>query len=455
MKGNNSIDMLRGPLLGPTLRFALPLIATGIVQQSFNSADTLIVGRFCASSALAAVGSNGPVVNLIVTLFMGLGVGINVVVASCIGRRDDDGIRRAVATTGVLALLCGLAMMLLGLVFSRPLLELLGTPEDVLDGASTYLRIVFLGLPFMMIYNFGAAVLRSVGDTSRPFFILIAGGAVNVALDIVLVSVFDMAVAGVAIATSVGMALNAVLIVVLLMREKSAIRLEPRKIRLYRRELSKIVRIGLPAGLQGLVFSLSNVFILSAINSFGSAASAGSAAALNYELYCYYLVVAFVQATVAFTSQNYAAGNTDRCRRIYRLNMALAMLTCGIMNLLVVWQKGFFIGLFTSDPAVVPFAYTRLTMVLLFQFVAGSYEISGGAMRALGYSMTPTVVTILGTCLFRLLWVWALPVLGGGFDTLMAVYPITWVITGVSVVAAYFYIRRLAFAKITRHPELS
>ena len=355
----------------------------------------------------------------------------------------------------MLSLLCGIAMAVLGSIFSRPLLELLGTPDDVLDGATTYLGIIFLGLPFMVIYNFGAAVLRSVGDTSRPFFILMAGGVVNAGLDLLFVACFDMAVAGVAIATAIGMAVNAVLIVVLLMREKGAIRLEPRRMRLYRRELANIVRIGLPAGLQGLVFSLSNVFILSAINSFGSAASAGSAAALNYELYCYYLVVAFVQSTVAFTSQNYAAGQIDRCRRIYRLNMALAVLACGVMNVIVVWQKGFFIGIFTADEAVVPFAYSRLTTVLLFQFIASSYEISGGAMRALGYSMTPTVVTILGTCVFRLLWVWALPLLGGGFEALMAVYPITWVITGVSVVAAYFYVRRKAFDKITRHPAVS
>ena len=454
MKSKNSINMLSGPLLGPTMRFALPLIATGIVQQSFNSADTLIVGRYCASSALAAVGSNGPVVNLIVTLFMGLGVGINVVVAACIGRRDDSGVRRAVATTGVLAMVCGLAMALLGSLFSRPLLEALGTPPEVLDGASTYLRIIFIGLPFMLIFNFGAAVLRSIGDTARPFFILLAGGIVNVVLDIFFVAGLGMDVDGVATATTIGMALNAVLIVVVLMREKGPIRLIPGKMRFHSLELGKIVRIGLPAGLQGLVFSLSNVFILSSINSFGSAASAGSAAALSYELYSYYLIVAFVQATVAFTSQNYAAGNIDRCRRVYRLNMILAVATCGILNLIVVWQKGFFIGIFTDDTAVLPFAYSRLTMVLLFQFIASSYEISGGAMRALGYSMTPTVVTILGTCVFRLFWVWSLQNRGGTFDTLMAVYPNTWVLTGVSGVIAYIYVRKKAYARITHHPEL-
>ncbi|MDE6311552.1 MAG: MATE family efflux transporter [Muribaculaceae bacterium] len=449
MKQKNTIDMLTGPLFGPTLRFALPLIATGIVQQSFNSADTLIVGRYCESSALAAVGSNGPVVNLIVTLFLGLGVGINVVVAACIGRRDKDAAARAVSTTGILALACGVATMILGTIFARPLLELLSTPAEVIEGASTYLRIIFIGLPFLTIYNFGAAILRSVGDTARPFYILLAGGVVNVALDLLLTGVMGMGVSGVAIATVAGMGLNSALIVLVLVREKGPIHLELRSLHIFRKELGQIVRIGLPAGLQGLVFSFSNVFILSAINSFGAAASAGSAAALTYELYAYYLIVAFVQATVAFTSQNYAAGNLERCNRVFRLNMLLAVCTCGVLNCIVVWQKGFFISIFTDDAAVVPFAYSRLTMVLLWQFIACSYEISGGAMRALGYSMTPTIITILGTCLFRLLWVWAVPRIGGTFDLLMSIYPITWVITGASVLTAYFIIRRKAYSHLS------
>lgn len=445
---SNTIDMLTGPLLRPTLKFAIPLIATGIVQQSFNSADSFVVGRYCPSEALAAVGSNGPVINLIVTLFMGLGVGINVVTASCIGRRDDDAVRRSVATTGILSIVSGLAMAIVGMLFSTPLLEMLATPEEVLDHASTYLRILFFGLPFMMIYNFGAAILRSVGDTARPFYILMVGCVANIGLDLLFVAKFDMGVAGVALATSICMGLNALLIVVLLLREQSAIRLVPRRMRFYRRELRQIFHIGLPAGIQGLVFSLSNVFILSAINSFGAAASAGSAAALNYELYCYFLVVAFVQATVAFTSQNYAAGKIERCRRVYRINMILAFAFCGIMNIVVVLNKGFFIGFFTDDPSVLPFAYSRLMHVLFFQFIACSYEISGGAMRALGYSMTPTVVTILGTCVFRLLWVWGLTYYGGGFAELMAVYPITWAITGISIVIAYIIVSRKAYAKI-------
>ena len=445
MNGKNSINMLSGRLLWPTVKFALPLIATGFLQQSFNSADALIVGRYCPSSALAAVGSNGPIVNLIITLFMGLGVGVNVVIASYVGRRDSEGVRRAVATTGIVALASGLILTVSGIFASRWLLRALGTPEDVVDGATTYLEIFFLGMPFIMVYNFGAAVLRSIGDTARPFYILIAGCATNILCDYYFTASLGMGVAGVAIGTVIGVCVNASLIVFIMMRDKGDIRLEPRKMRLYKREFRNIVKIGLPAGVQGLVFSLSNVFILSSINSFGSAASAGSAAALNFEIYCYYLVVGFVQATVAFTSQNYAAGNADRCRSIFRLNLLLSCLLCGIFNILIVINKEFFIGLFTNDVSVTPFAYDRLTIVLLMQFVACSYEVSGGAMRAMGYSMTPTILTIFGTCVFRLLWVFFLPTFNGGFRELMAIYPITWIITGLSVVIAYYIVRKRAF----------
>lgn len=448
MSSRHTIDMLQGPLLRPIVRFALPLIATGFLQQSFNSADALVVGRYCEYSALAAVGSNGPVINLIVTLFMGLGVGINVLVASCVGRRDAEGAARAVSTTAILALISGGILMIFGGILARLLLEALGTPEEVLDNATLYLRIIFWGMPFLIIYNFGAALLRSVGDTARPFYILIAGGVLNVALDLWLIGPLHMGVQGAAIATVAGMALNSALIVLILCRDKGYIHLDLKRMKLYGREFSRILRIGFPAGLQGLVFSLSNVFILGAINGFGAAASAGSAAALTYELYCYYVVVGFVQAAVAFTSQNYAAGLIDRCRRIWRLNMLLAVGTCAVLNIVIVWQKSFFISLFTTDPQVMAFAYDRLEAVLLFQFIACSYEVSGGTMRALGYSMTPTVLTIFGTCVIRLLWVWMLPHIGGTFRTLMLIYPITWIITGIAVVVAYLIVARKAYAHL-------
>lgn len=447
--GKNSIDMLAGRLLWPTVKFALPLIATGFLQQSFNSADALVVGRYCPSSALAAVGSNGPIVNLIITLFMGLGVGVNVVIASYVGRKDAEGIRHAVATTGILALASGIILTITGCFCSRLLLEALDTPADVIESASTYLRIFFLAMPFIMIYNFGAAVLRSVGDTARPFYILIAGCATNIILDLYFCGYLEMGVAGVALATVIGIGVNAAIMTLILLREKSDLKLEPRKMKIHKREFANILKIGLPAGIQGLIFSLSNVFILSSINSFGSAASAGSAAALNFEIYCYYLIVGFVQATVAFTSQNYSAGNFDRCKRVYRLNMVLSVVLCAIFNISVVLNKGFFIGFFTADEMVMPFAFDRLSIVLMLQFVACSYEISGAAMRAMGYSMTPTVLTIFGTCFFRLLWVFLLPVAGGGFRELMAIYPITWILTGAAVTVAYFRLRGRLFTKKT------
>ena len=439
--------MLHGPLLGKILLFAAPLIASGILQQSFNAADVVIIGLNSSSQSLAAVGSNGPVINLIITLFVGLSVGVNVVIAHYIGRRDEQGVRNSVSTSFMIAVVSGLFLAVAGVLLARPMLEILSTPDDVIDLATLYLRIFFLGMPFLMVYNFGAAILRSVGDTRRPFYSLVAAGIVNVGLNIMFVIGMGMNVEGVAIATVIASAVNAAITVWFLVTEKSAIRLDLHSLRICRRELSKIIKIGFPAGLQGVVFSISNVFILSSINSFGSAASAGSAAALNYELYCYFVMTAFIQATVAFTSQNYAAGYIDRCKRIFRLNMLLAVVLCGLLNLVIYWQRDIFIGFFTSDPAVLPFATTRIEYVLLFQFMAASYEISGAALRGLGYSMTPTILTIFGTCVFRLIWVMH-PLLGTSFAELLSIYPITWAITGLAVYIAYVVIRRRAYAHI-------
>lgn len=440
--------MLSGGLAGKIILFALPLIASGILQQSFNAADVIVIGRYSTSQALAAVGSNGPIINIIITLFVGLSVGANVVIAHYIGRRDERGVRNTVATAVVLSIVSGLLLLLLGQFLSRPMLELLDTPPDVIDLASEYLRIFFYGMPFLMIYNFGASILRSVGDTKRPFYSLIVAGIVNVGLNIFFCAKCGMDVDGVATATVIANGVNAGIMVWFLLTEKSAIRVDIHNLKIAGKEFRKILQIGLPAGIQGMVFSFSNLFILSAINSFGSMASAGSAAALNFELYCYFIVTAFVQATVAFTSQNYAAGNTARCDRIFKLNMIFAVVGCAALNALIFWQKELFISFFSSDPEVFPYAAIRIEYVLMFQFIACSYEISGAAMRGLGYSMTPTVITIFGTCLFRLGWVYLLPSIGGGFRELMLVYPATWIITGIAVVGAYIVVRRRAYSHL-------
>ncbi len=440
------MDMLHGSIFRKLLLFALPLIASGILQQSFNSVDVAVVGQFASNQALAAVGSNGLVISLIINLFIGISVGANVVIAHYIGRKDEQGIQNAISTTAVIAATSGIFLLITGLVIAKPLLEALDTPEDVMDLAVLYLRIFSLGMPFMMIYNFGAAILRSMGDTKRPFYSLVIAGVINVGLNLLLVIGFKMSVAGVAIATVASNIVNAANFICFLTHEKGIFRLKLKKLSVSKPELRKILQIGVPAGIQGMVFSISNVFVLATINSFGSAAVAGSSAALNYEYYCYFVVSAFAQAAVAFISQNYGAGKIERCKNIFRQSMLLGLLGCAFLNLLIVWQKEFFIGFFTSEPDIVRYAAIRMEYVLLFQFMASSYEISGAALRGLGYSMTPTVLTIFGTCLLRLVWIFVVVPMSRSYETLLTVYPISWVITGIAVCTAYAIIRRKAFS---------
>lgn len=441
--------MLSGPLLSRMLLFALPLIASGVLQQSFNSVDVAVVGHFSGRHALAAVGSTGPVIGLLINLFLGISVGVNVVIANFIGQGNSSGVRRAVSASAILALVCGVLMLIIGESMARPVLELTGTPEEVLDSAVSYMRIFVLGLPFLVIYNFGSAILRSVGDTRRPFYSLIAAGIVNVILNLVFVIGLGMGVEGVAWGTVISNIVNAGIIFTILVREKSDIRLDICQIRREPEQMKKIAAIGVPAGLQGAVFALSNTFILSSINSFGADATAGSAAAINYEFYCYFPIAAIGQTAVAFISQNYGAGNVERIRRVFRLSFMLAFVISLVLNVTVAWKANFFLSVFTSDPAVLVYADIRIWTVLLFQFIASYYEIAGSAMRGLGYSMTPTLIVICGTCVLRLLWVFLFPYLGGDFRELLAVYPVSWLLTDICMFIAYRRVSRRAFAKAT------
>lgn len=444
------LDMLHGPLVRNILIFALPLFATGLLQQSFNAVDVAVIGRFSTSEALAAVGSNGPVISLLVNLFVGIAVGVNVVIARHIGQDDKAAVRKAVSTAAVVAVISGVFLLLLGLFAAVPILRLLDTPENVIELASLYLRIYFIGVPFIMAYNFGAAVLKSIGDTRRPFYSLVIAGVINAVLDLVLVMVFDMGVAGVAIATVIANIVNAAIVVYLLAREPDPIRLDVHHLKVFPRELDMILRIGVPTGLQGMIFSLSNVFIQSSINALGSDAVAGSAAAVNFEYYCYYAISCFVQATVAFTSQNYGAGNIERCKRVFRLNMLFSVLLCGVLNVVMAWKADFFASAFTTDPDVLHYARIRMHYVLMWQFLASSYEISGGALRGLGYSLTPTILTVFGTCLLRIAWIYTVVQhYQGDFAVLMYIYPISWIVTGLAVLAAYFIISRKAYSALS------
>lgn len=451
---SNQINMLSGPLLSRMLLFAFPLIASGVLQQSFNSVDIAVVGRFSGSHALAAVGCTGPVIGLLINLFIGISVGVNVVIANYIGQRNSAGVRKAVSSSAILALICGAIMLVLGEAFARPVLELTGTPENVLDDAVRYMRVLIIGLPFLVIYNFGSAILRSVGDTKRPFYALVASGFVNVGLNLLFVIVLHMGVEGVAWGTVISSGVNASIIVFLLVREKGDIRLDFKSIRSDGEQMRKIFGIGFPAGLQGAVFALSNTFILSAINSFGADAAAGSAAAINFEFYCYFPLSAVGQTAVAFISQNYGAGNYDRVRRVFRLSILIALAITLTLNLVIPWKADACLSIFTTDPNVIPYGNVRMHTVLMFQFIAVYYEIAGSAMRGLGYSMTPTLIVIFGTCVLRLVWVFLFPHIAPelfagtsatvAFAGLLAVYPISWILTDICMAFAYRRVARKA-----------
>lgn len=434
--------MVHGGLLRKIVVFALPLIGSGVLQQSFTAVDIAVIGRFCGSNSMAAVGSNGPIINILLNLFIGLTVGANVVIANYIGQRNHQSIRDTVDTVCAVALTSGILLAFMGVAFARPMLEMMDTPPQVLDLATDYLRIYFLGMPFLMVYNFGAAIMRSLGDTKRPFYALIVSGIVNVCLNLLLVIVFDMDVKGVAIGTVCANLVNAAMVVWWLMHEEEPYRVSRRSVRIVRRELGKMLRIGIPAGVQGMVFSFANIFVQTSINSFGPDAMAGSAAALNYEMYCYFIISSFAQATVAFVSQNFGAGDIRRCRRVTILCMMLAVGVSAVANIGIAALGDIFILPFSTDPEVIRFALVRLHYVLFFQWIACSYEISGAAMRGMGHSLTPTAVTILGTCVLRLAWIFLVMPRNHDFATLLVIYPISWLITGIITLFCYSILAR-------------
>lgn len=429
--------MLHGPLLMKIIMFTLPLAASSILQQLFNSVDVAVMGRFASSQALAAVGSNAPVISLLINLFMGVSMGANVIISNHIGQNDKRSIRDAVSTVGITAILSGLILMVLGVSVARPILSAMDTPADVLDMAVTYLRIYFIGIPFFMIFDFGSAILRSMGDTRRPLYILVVAGIVNTVLNLVFVICFHMSVAGVAISTSIANAVSAALIIIILLKEKEPLRLHPKHMHIYWKELKRMLQIGVPAGLQGMVFSISNVVVQTAINSYGYGAIAGSAAALNYEMYCYFFIAAFNGAAITFIGQNYGAGKLDRVKHIFWICVGLGALSCALSNWLFAWQSDFCLSLFTNDPKVVAFGKIRMHYALVFQFIAVSYEVVGSAMRGMGKSMAPTLITIIGTCVLRMAWVYVFLPSHNDFQHLVYVYPMSWGFTGVLMSILY------------------
>ncbi len=435
-------DLLNGPLFKKIILFALPLALSSILQQLFNAADTAVIGRFASSDSMAAVGATSIVINLIIGLFIGLSVGSNVVVASLIGRDDRARIPKAVHTSIMLALLSGIVLLFVTFIIARPVLQLLSTPENILDRSVLYLRIISLGLPFMMIYNFAASVLRSMGDSRRPFIALVIGGIVNVLLNLLFVIAFQMDVSGVAIATVISNGLSAAILIVVLLREEEPFRLSLRKLSLDKNDLIWIFKIGAPAGLQSIVFSVSNMVIQTAINSFGSDAIAGTTAAINLDFVAYFIIVSFNQSATTFISQNYAAGQYDRCKKILRICLFTALIVSQLICFIMYLAADSCLGIFTDDPQVIAYGKIRFAYAILFGGIPAFYEVTGSAMRGMGVSLLPAVLTIFGTCAFRVIWILLVVPAHHTFEMVMVIYPLSWVVTGVLVMGSYLLLRK-------------
>ena len=438
--------MLSGSLLDKICLFALPLAASSILQQLFNSADVAVVGRFASSQALAAVGSTSSTINLLINLFVGLSVGANVVIAQFIGRARPKHVNEAVHTVISIALVSGILLIVAGQFVARPILTLMNTPDDVIEMSVLYLRLYFLGMPFIMLYNFGSAILRSKGDSKRPLYCLFLAGVINLLLNLLLVIVCKWGVAGVAIATVVSNVISSSLIMSFLLKESEPFRLNLRKLSLKKEYILRVVRIGAPAGLQGMVFSFSNVCIQSAINSFGSDCVAGSAAANNFEAFAFFAVSAFTQACVTFTSQNYGAHKYDRCRRVFRISMICGIVSNMTMVGLFILFRVPLLSLYSTNGEVIQFGLIRMLHALPFDWLMCGYEVSAGALRGMGHSMLPALITVFGTCVFRLLWVFTIFTRWRTFEMLITVYPASWALTALVMLTTYFLVRRRVFA---------
>ena len=434
------IDMCNGPLFGKILIFAVPLMLSGMLQLFFNVADIIVVGQFVGHTALAAVGSTGSLINLLVNVFVGLSVGTNVLVARYYGARDAKHLHETVHTSVLTSVLSGTALIVIGLILAEPLLTLMGTPDDVLDQAALYMRIYFVGMPASMLYNFGAAILRAVGDTKRPLYFLFISGIVNVILNLVLVLVFHLGVAGVAIATVTSQVISAVLVALCLIKTDAPYRLELKKLRIHKSKLLEIIKIGLPAGMQGAVFSISNVLIQSSINSFGSTVMAGSTAASNIENFVYTAMNALYQTALSFTGQNVGGGKYKRIGKIMRI-CVLDVTAIGILLGGGAYLCGStLLSIYTSDPQVIQYGLERMMFVCLPYFLCGIMDTLVGSLRGMGYSIMPMIVSLTGACALRIVWIMTIFQMNPTLSTLFLSYPVSWFVTALAHFICYLVV---------------
>jgi putative MATE family efflux protein len=405
MKGKNQ-SMLQGPLLGSIISYTIPIILTSILQLLFNAADLVVVGRFCGSISVAAVGATGSITALIVNLFVGLSVGAGVTVAHGVGSREDEVVHRTVHTAIPMALVSGALLTVLGVLLSEKLLTMMGTPESVLRLSSMYMQIYFAGITFTMIYNFAASILRAVGDTKSPLVFLTIAGVINVLLNLIFVTVLHMNVAGVALATIISQAFSAVAMVVVLMKRTDAAKLCLKKMRFYKVQMIKMIRIGLPAGIQSSLFSISNVMIQSSVNSFGDILMSGNAASQNIEGFLYVAMNSFHQTAVNFIGQNVGAKQYGRVKKILWVCLGCVLVTGFAMGTLICGFGEQLLSIYITDSAeAIGWGVVRLGIIARFYFLCGLMDVCTGALRGLGASVSPMIISVLGVCGVRIGWI--------------------------------------------------
>lgn len=439
-KKSYEMNMCEGPLAGKMLIFTIPLMFSGILQLLFNAADTIVVGRYAGSQALAAVGSTTSLINLLVNMFMGLSVGANILISRYYGAGREQDIHETVHTSITVAAIAGIILAVVGNIFAKPLLVLMGSPEDVVDLAALYVKIYFMGMPVILIYNYGAAILRAIGDTKRPLYYLTTAGVVNVILNLIFVIGLNMSVAGVALATVIAQCVSVTLLLRCMCKMEGSCRLELKKLGIYKEKAILLLRHGLPAGLQGSVFSFSNVLIQSSINSFGSVAMAGSSAAANIEGFIYTAMNSFQQTALCFTSQNLGGGKYERINKVLRNSVLMVAFVGIVMGGGCYFFGEELLGVYSSDPEVIAYGLIRFKWIGIPYFLCGIMDALVGMLRGLGYAIVPMCVSIVGACGFRILWIATIFARFHSLDVLFSSYSISWILTGGTHLICYLVV---------------
>lgn len=438
---SKQLDMLNGSIWNKILIFALPVAATAILEQLFNASDIAVVGNFTGSDktiAVAAVGANSSIIALIVNLFVGIALGTNVVIANAIGRDDKEKVKKAVHTSVLVAVIGGIAISILGEIFSELLLSSLNVPNEVFPSALMYLRIYLLGMPVILLYNFEAAIFRSIGDTKTPLFALLFSGLLNVLLNLFFVAILHMTVDGVAIATVVSNVFSSVWLLIKLIRSKEYIGIELKQLRIDKTVLLQILKIGLPTGIQSAVFAVSNILIQSAINSLGTDVIAASSAAYNIEIFAYYIMNSFSQACTTFVGQNYGARKLPRCRRILLICLAEDAIATALAISTILFTGKYLLAFFNNDPEVINLGYIRLVVILSAYTFSMLYDLMSGYLRGFGISLVPAILTIIGVCGVRIAWIAFVFTSNQTFQTILTAYPVSLSATAVMIAIALF-----------------